>query len=342
MGTVTQYAVEVALLLCAVYLLYKWSVAGCTFCRFNRKVLIMLYVAAFIAVPLYNWLGGITADDSPAVIVEGMKAEISALSESPRPSWPMVVSAVYVAGVIIAIVLTLRSVCRIARIIREGATDRRGKFILVFAGCRNVSPFSWGKYIVVPAHTAQEDREMIIAHEEAHLRHRHWVDLAFGQAVIIFNWFNPAAYLMMKELQEVHEFEADKDVIMSGVDRREYQMLLLRNVTGSLFPLIADSLNHSQIRSRLRLMTASGSNPFRKIAMALAVPMMTAIVIGFNLPIVASPLSTLAGASMFSADYDEVEYVVAGNVHTIQYMQDGKVTSVGMDGTARSVTPNLY
>ena len=342
MGVMTQYALQVALLLCTVYLLYKWLLAGCTFSRFNRIVLLCLYMLSFVAVPLYGLFTGMMVDkvvEPP--IEEQVREEVISLSDSAAPSWPVIVGAVYLAGVIVSVALTLGSICRIVKIVRNGTMEKRDNYTLVFTDCRNVSPFSWGRCVVLPADTRQEDIDIILVHEQTHLRLRHWVDLALGQIVIIFNWFNPAAYLMMKELQDVHEFEVDSEVVKGGIDKRQYQMLLIRNVTGTMFPMIVDSLNHSRLKCRLRLMMAPRSNPFRKMTLITFVPLIVAVIWGVNAPVLASGLSSIAGASIFSPRYNEVEYVIDGNHHSIRYSQDGMPVSISMD-VEPGALPDIY
>lgn len=341
MGFLTQYALQVALLLAAFYLVYRWTLAGSTFYRFNRGSLIAGYAVAFGAVPLWNWLTQSPAEDSAENTVRIITTELEALSESTAPSWPVVVSVLYLSGVLVATALTIRSVYKIWRVIPKGSRTKKNGYTLVRTERSNLSPFSWGRYIVIPQGVREEDFEIIEIHEQAHLRHRHWVDLALGQLVIIFNWFNPAAYLMMKELQDVHEFEADRDVVKSGIDQREYQMLLLRNVAGSLFPLLADSLNHSQLKSRIKLMMAPRSHPFRKIAVALALPVAVAVIIGINTPALASPLGSIAGISIFSTECNEVKYNIEGSVHSISYVQEGMTNSVSMD-VEPGTSPKIY
>lgn len=341
MGIITQYALQVALLLTAIYLIYRWTLAGSTFYRFNRCSLILGYAVAFGAIPLWNWLTRPQVEESMENTIRVIDAELSALSDTTAPSWPAVISVIYISGILVTLFFTIRSVCKISGIIRNGTKTDKNGYTLVLTEQAGFSPFSWGRYIVLPSGAQQEDFQMIEAHELAHLRHRHWLDLALGQLVIIFNWFNPAAYLMMKELQDVHEFQADKDVVKSGINEREYQMLLLRNVTGSIFPLFADSLNHSQLRCRLKLMMAPRSNPLRKIAVGLTLPITIAVIIGMNTPALAAHLSSIASASLFSSEYNEVKYSIDGTVHSISYVQDGMMTGVSMD-VETEASPKIY
>lgn len=49
----------------------------------------------------------------------------------------------------------------------------------------------------------------IIRHEQGHAKKLHSLDLLFFHILTIFFWWLPSIWLMIKELKEVHEFEAD-------------------------------------------------------------------------------------------------------------------------------------
>lgn len=342
MGAITQYALQVALMLAAVYLVYRWTLAGCTFYRFNRVALLCGYAVAFLSIPLWNWATATSSATSTPTIVDVIKEDVSSLSDNPAPSWPLFVAAIYFIGVAVATVLTLRTAYKIWRIISSGNKVAKSDYTLVISDGYHTTPFSWGHYIVLPSGISCEDAELIIEHELAHMRHCHWIDLLIGQLVVIFNWFNPAAYLMLKELQDVHEFEADKDVIASGIDERQYQLLLLRNVTGSLFPMFVDSLNHSQLKTRIRLMLSSKTSPYRKLSAALCLPAVVAVMLGINSSAMSMPLSYIGGASLFSRDYGEVVYSIKGNVHSISYVHDKMPVRISMDVDVGRPAPTIY
>lgn len=341
MGALTQYAIQAALLLTALYLLYKLALAGSRFHRFNRRIIMGLYLLAFMAFPLYDLLPQIHGEISAEAAMEEMREEVRALVDTPAPLWPRVLGMVYLCGVLVATFITIRNATRIFRIIKEGTHDVRNGYILVVTGRRGISPFSWGKYIVVPTGCSGEDLEMTMAHEMAHLRHRHWIDLAVGQLAIILNWFNPAAYLMMRELQDAHEFEVDSDLISYGIDRRRYQMLLLRNATGSFFSLMVDGLNHSQLKDRLRVMMEPPGRQWRKVLCLLTLPVMAGVMAGMSTREVASRLAAIGGASAFAKEYDDVRYIEEDNRHSILYFQDGNQSGISMD-LPQGVEPRIY
>ena len=53
------------------------------------------------------------------------------------------------------------------------------------------------------------------------------------QIFLLVYWFNPVVWLLKRELQEVHEFEADNGVINTGIDATKYQLLLVKKAVGT-------------------------------------------------------------------------------------------------------------
>ncbi|MCH5236167.1 MAG: TonB family protein, partial [Muribaculaceae bacterium] len=98
------------------------------------------------------------------------------------------------------------------------------------------------------------DLQMLVAHEKAHLDKAHWIDLVLAQIVLIFQWFNPAAWFMRRELQRIHEYEADEAVLQSGVEEKEYQMLLIQNISGNRYSGLTDGLNNCSLKKRIIMM----------------------------------------------------------------------------------------
>ena len=130
--------------------------------------------------------------------------------------------------------------------------------------------FSMGRYIVLPENLAQsEDLPMVLRHEMAHIRLRHSWDLLMADLAGCLQWFNPFCHLLRRELQAVHEFEADREVLGKGVDAEAYSMLLIRvssgreilpkQVWGGNMAVCSNALNYNQLKNRLKMMTRQES-----------------------------------------------------------------------------------
>ena len=122
---------------------------------------------------------------------------------------------------------------------------------------KKLSSFSWCNKIFIyngVLNSKPGELEMLVCHEKAHLDKGHWMDLALAQIVLIFQWFNPAAWFMRRELQRIHEYEADEAVLQAGINEKDYQMLLIQNISGSRYLGLTDGLNNCSLKKRIIMM----------------------------------------------------------------------------------------
>lgn len=303
---------SVAIILAIEYIVYKCLLANATFYRFNRGVLLACYAIALLAIPAGNLSGGLFTthiDSQSSIIIEEMSMNSRVaefMSRHPKYAemniW-LAIPLIYFAGVLVTTALTVYSYIRMAKIIRNGEKRMTEDAIIVVANT-TVSPFSWGRYLVVSP--ADADNRLIIEHELIHIRNRHSLDLIFAQLFIIFNWFNPVAWLMRRELSAVHEYDVDRRILNSGVKAADYQMLLIRKTVGPGFQSIANSLNHSQLKNRLTMMLKSKSKSARYLCAAALLPAALLAAAMTDFPAVASTIRNVAAVS-----YDKVSEISA-------------------------------
>lgn len=295
------------MVLLMLYLIYKWVQApqGCH--SFNRWLLLGIYALALAAPLLYpvvsGWFETSTGTGRVAIelpeMMQGGMAEERASQES---QWRIatVLLWVYVSGMGVAALMTALNFTRIFRIIHEGSVFETEGQRVILTRRKDVAPFSFGRYIVIPEGEAEEKIRMIILHEQAHISLGHWADLLFAQAVCIFQWYNPAAWLMQEELKSVHEYQADQRVMESGADMREYQLLLIEKAVGARFPSLANSLNHSKLKKRITMMCKNQktSRSGRLLRPLLLIPALGAALWMIHLPAVASAMSSIAESTL--------------------------------------------
>ena len=146
------------------------------------------------------------------------------------------------------------------------------------------SPFSWFNNIIIGKDDYQEHPEEILTHELAHVQLYHSYDIVLANLLIIFQWFNPASWLLKRELQNVHEYEADQAVINRGVDAKQYQMLLIKKSVGERLFSMANYLNYHSLKTRITMMQMKQSNPWHKMKALVVVPMAALAVVAFANP----------------------------------------------------------
>ncbi len=234
------------------------------------------------AVPT-DTLSAALADAAP-VMEEPAAAEIRAAAANGGAGgldipWRQIAGWLYIAGIAAVFGLTLRSAARLRRLTRRGRRERLedGTTLIHVEG--NVSPISWWRNIIVSERDLRENGEAILAHERAHVRLRHSIDLLLVDLAGAVQWFNPAMWLLRRDLRAIHEYEADAAVIASGVDARSYQLLLIRKAVGGRWYSIANSFNHSKLKNRITMMLREKS-PRRTRARALLLLPLAGLALG--------------------------------------------------------------
>ncbi|MCC8144003.1 MAG: M56 family metallopeptidase [Tannerellaceae bacterium] len=185
------------------------------------------------------------------------------------------------AGVVCHILLLILSLLQVRSIIRKGIHRPEKQFTLVTSTIP-VTPFSWGKYIVVSAIESPDDLPAILAHELAHRKLNHRVDLIFLELLTAIQWFNPAVWLLKREMKEIHEFQADAVTITTGIQPQQYQLLLIKKAAGASSYTFASSLTHSKIKNRITMMFKEKSNPVKQSRILLLLPVAVALIYAFS------------------------------------------------------------
>ncbi len=289
MGLFFIYSLKVAFCLIAFYLLFKLLLSKETFHSFNRLVLLLIMVVSI----LLPWVKVTTAE--PTEIAEGMISIESVIasaevvdSETPEGLTAIqLLFIIYIIGIAVFFLREVFSVFSLIRLIRRGTpltagqagVSQRGVQVVVMKD--EIAPFSWFRHVVLSEKDFRENPREILTHELAHIRLGHSWDVAVCNLLIIFQWWNPAAWLLKRELQNVHEFEADEAVIKRGVDAKQYQLLLIRKSVGERLFSMANNLNHQSLKKRITMMTTKKSSPWQKAKVLVALPMAALAVAAF-------------------------------------------------------------
>ena len=187
--------------------------------------------------------------------------------------WRQVAGVTYLLGVTAVAGPTLRSVMQLRRLTRRGRREKLDDGTTLVRVDGDVTPISWWRNIVISERDLTENGEAILAHERAHIRLRHSFDLLLIDLAGAVQWFNPAMWLLRRDLRAIHEYEADADVIASGVDARSYQLLLIRKAVGGRWYSIANSFNHSKLKNRITMMSRKKSSQRTRARALLLLPL---------------------------------------------------------------------
>lgn len=294
MEALLTYTWRVAACLAVAWLFFRLLLGRETFCHLNRLVVLALLVLSFllplcvitvrreVPIPYEVWVH--------ATEVRSAAAPVSAAAPFP---WAALLGGLYLAGVLAAACRMAWSLAAVVRVIRRGRRERLADGVVLVRTPQPVTPFSWGRYVVLAETEPAEEVATILLHERAHVRLHHTWDLLFADLAGCLQWFNPAVWLLRRELCAIHEYEADRAVLEAGTDARTYQLLLVRRAVGTQAFVAANNFNHSKLQNRIAMMLKKRSSRWAAARALLILPL-TAVALGafartLQVPVVKAP-----------------------------------------------------
>lgn len=303
MSSLFAFSIASSLLLAVLSIAYKWICAGEKMPTANRVSLIGIYMASLLGWPVMHWYSSALSHSggSPTVEILPDALEFSTMVDvdpGNRLSVMCILLGVYILGVAVMTVRALVGVCRICIALRRCRKVILDKGMEVWlTGDTSLAPCSiFGRIIL--SDDDLKDVRLITLHECAHINRLHSVDLLLGSLVLILQWYNPAAWMMLRELKSVHEFEADAAVLATGADMKTYQYLLIKKTVGERLPSPANSLNHSNLNKRITMMLKSNPQGWRRWRTLALAPALVAGLCVINLPAVAAMLTDASQSSL--------------------------------------------
>ena len=299
MGAFFVYILKSAICLALFYLGYRLLLSRDTFLRFNRFALLSGFGLAALLPLVRVGVEGVSPL-GPALEEWGrIAAPVEpAATASPAVSCYSIGLAIYLMGVLFFIARFLWGVVSLIRLIRAGRRERLADGSWLVLHRLPLAPFSWLRYIFLAEKDLLSKPELILAHEQAHIRMRHTWDLLFTELFLWLQWFNPAAWLLHQELQSVHEFEADAAVLGMGYDSKEYKLLLIEKAVGSSRYTLANSFNHSSLINRITMMQKRKSNPWARMKYAFVLPVAATAMAAFARPEISRQMAEISSAKI--------------------------------------------
>ena len=331
MGIFLVYILKASVCLALFYLFYRLLLSKETFHRFNRLALLGLLVLS-CAVPFME----VTVQESsemaqPFLALEEMMGMMEVepagvLDETPMYfPWKELLLLLYVGGILFFFIRHLWSLGRMVRLLRTCRKEKVEEGITLYIHQEKVAPVSWMKMIVLSEDDLEENGKAILTHERAHIHNLHSWDLLLAEVCIFFQWFNPAAWLLKQELQNIHEYEADEWVIENGIDAKTYQLLIIKKAVGARLYSIANSFNHSSLKKRITMMIKKKSNPWARMKYLYVLPLAAVAVAAFARPEVSNKLDEISSVKV----NDLTSIVKAEEVKSVEISSDEKMKVSG-------------
>ena len=287
------YVINVAVILLACLAFYKLLLRRETFYKVNRYMLIVCLVISF-ALPLlqvpqqfsFRKPASNAVIQQPSLIVteqvqqspnirqdaqnpsaaskatqpvasDPVKAENSGFSFAQLMNW---LFWIYWFGVIVfGVSFLFQLILLLVRAYRDPVIID-GKYRIVEVS-GDKAPCSFGNNIFInPSKYEWETYNQIIEHEKVHIRQNHTLDIIIAELLLIFQWFNPFAWIYRREIESNLEFLTDDQLMQQKIDKQSYQLSLMK-VSAPHFPLsLTTNYNQSILKKRIAMMNKKRSN----------------------------------------------------------------------------------
>jgi len=317
MGAFLVYMLKVSVCLLLFFLFNKLVLSKETFHSFNRWAWLSIIVFSFI-LPLFFSTLWVLLNDNPKngggfVIPEGIAINKIVAQNQDNGAILLVkwVSIIYFMGLSLFIIRLAVSYFKMFSLLKnkerislsESDIDlfehckkilKVKKNVSLIIHKKDISPFSWMNYIVINQKDFKEDGREILIHELSHIKNHHSLDLLLVDVMILFQWFNPASWLLKQSLQQTHEYQADESVIEAGINAKQYQLLLIKKAVGQRLYSMANSFNHSKLKNRITMMLKEKSSKWAYAKCLYALPLAFVAVTAFATPNVSNKLEEIS------------------------------------------------
>lgn len=160
---------------------------------------------------------------------------------------------VYLIGVGVMAAWIICGAVKLTILLRRSLPERIVGLKVVFAN-QKISAYSVFDYIFVSTALRRSGLlHELLAHEECHIRLHHTLDLIYMSIVRTILWFNPMVWHTGSLLRQVHEYQADENVLSQGYSTDSYINLLIMSETG-LNSEFASPFSYALTKKRLTML----------------------------------------------------------------------------------------
>ncbi|PWD98405.1 TonB family protein [Marinilabilia rubra] len=283
MEALMSYLIRSTIWLTVFGLIYFLVLRNERFFVLNRLFLITGLLSAIIF-PLITIRYSVTIPFTSSPVTTG-----SVVVESVQPSqnqgmpWEFYIGSIIVLGTLFFLIKTMIQTLKVYNTISSSEVKYKNNLKVVKSG-RFRHSFSFFSYIIVnPSSTEKEYRE-ILAHEAAHIRQYHWIDLVLAELLRTIQWFNPMAWLYSHYIRQNHEYLADRSALKATSDPAVYKAILINQLLGGEAIRLGHSFSYSLNKKRFIMMKNTSIPVIHKMKLLIILPVASIIFYAFSEP----------------------------------------------------------
>jgi len=286
-----EYFIKLSAILGLFYVFYKLFLQKETFFNMIRGYFLIGIITAvvlpFIIIHEYVIVENVFVNQLTTT-----SSEMNIIENPSGIDLNSILIGIYGLGILFFGIRFLLQLGSLGRFIFKYPKKKRNGYVFIEANA-STSPFSFFNYIIYPKDGfSDQELDQIIEHEKIHASHLHSFDILLSQLVIIFNWFNPLAWMYQKEVQKNLEFIADQGAHSIHNSKESYQYLLLKTVTPNYSPALTSNFYNSLIKKRINMLHKDKSGKMMYFKFIFIIPVLIAFVFTFNTKVIAQQKTT--------------------------------------------------
>jgi TonB family protein len=293
------YILKSTLCISLLYLVFRILMRKEAFFTLNRMLLIFIVLIS-MTIPLVPMpqmikpetpirlrpalteeVAGLPESISSAKVEQNYGISTPAKAEAPFISYRQLLQFGYLAGLLISLAILMHGIVSVYLLFRKASEKQMEGFRLVIVE-KEIQAFSFNRYIFLSRHDYLDHFQTLLVHEQAHIRLCHFFDLLLLEVVKILHWFNPAIRWLIRDMKEIHEFQADDYTLTKGIDATQYQLLIIQKGVGSQRFALANSFNHCQIKKRIAMINKQKTGKAGSWKAAAFLPLLALLLMAFG------------------------------------------------------------
>lgn len=302
------YSLHVALYIAIFLAFYRFLLLKETFYQVNRIVLLLGICFAFClplmeipqvfslrfagsepeAVQLSTAIAAVPQDQ----LITLAPVDVSNVAPDVPAAVPLLEQALvwlswaYWTGVVVFGINMLVQFCALTFQMFASVPIRDGIFRIIELD-KDKAPCSFANTIFInPAKYDWETYSQILQHEKIHIKQMHSLDLLIAELMLVFQWFNPLAWLYRKNVEINLEFLTDQEMLESKtVSKETYQLSLVKVAIPNLAMNLTTNYNQSLLKKRMMMMNSKKSNLHSIWKYLTIVPVLALMISALNKPV---------------------------------------------------------
>ncbi len=292
MNPLFTYLIKASISLALLYLLFRLAMRNESNHSMNRFLLLGILIASSV-IPFLNIqffyeelpLRQISAFREIMFQQDVLTSEQVALHNDVESNSlqinPWIISYYFTA--VILLLRLLISAFRVVQLIRKGEKIKEGDRVFVITD-EKIQPFTFLNKIILSEKDYKKNKNIVGAHEHAHIKYLHAIDLMVCEVFVLVHFFNPFVWFLRHDLKLIHEYQADQAVLNKGIDAQKYQLLVLEKAVGERRFAMANHFTQKPILKRLKMMTKKNKRKWAGVRILLFVPLLALLLQAFARP----------------------------------------------------------